>query len=130
MIGTINFAFIPERNRVFFVSCFSLLWTIYLGNFIIFTQVFILFLNKDVKVLLFDFWKHFNIISSKNLILKNKIITKKFLHFKIGIIQGSFRNEFGESTFSTANVTLVQKIIFAKIAITSLSNEIICTLMS
>ena len=29
---TINFAFIPERNRVFFVSCFSILWTIYLAH--------------------------------------------------------------------------------------------------
>lgn len=51
------------------------------------------------------------------------------IHFKIGVIQGSFRNEVGESTFTTANVTLLQKIVFAKIAITSLSNEIICTIM-
>ncbi|CRK96649.1 CLUMA_CG010054, isoform A [Clunio marinus] len=32
VIGTINFAFIPERNRVLFVSCFSLLWTVYLAH--------------------------------------------------------------------------------------------------
>jgi hypothetical protein len=28
----VNFAFIPEKNRVFFISCFSLLWTIYLAH--------------------------------------------------------------------------------------------------
>ncbi|KAG5683986.1 hypothetical protein PVAND_013240 [Polypedilum vanderplanki] len=32
LIGTINFAFVPERNRVLFTSCFSLLWTIYLAH--------------------------------------------------------------------------------------------------
>ncbi|CAO1417701.1 unnamed protein product [Diamesa hyperborea] len=30
-LQTINFSLIPERNRVFFVSCFSFLWTIFLA---------------------------------------------------------------------------------------------------